>query len=238
MTVKPFDDNDALSRWAADYILEALRKKPNLTLCPASGNSPLLCYRLLAEHARQEPSLFEQIRIVQLDEFLAAGNDGRAVGDAFMREYILEPLQVHADQYLGFDINEDPEQESKRMQEQLTEWGPIDLCVLGLGLNGHLGLNEPAGELALHAHVATLQPSSQEHHMLQGTGEKPSRGITLGMGDLLHAREVLLLINGRHKQAATRELLRRRITTGFPGSLLWLHPGAVCAADREALGGE
>ena len=236
MTLKYFDDNTALSRWAADFILKALRKKPDLTVCPASGNSPLLCYQLLAEEAQKAPALFEQIRIIQLDEFLAAGKDGKGVGSDFMQKYILEPLQVSSDRYLGFDINKDPATETKRMQERLAEWGPIDLCVLGLGLNGHLGLNEPADELTLHTHVATLQPSSQEHHMLQDAKEKPSKGITLGMADLLHARQLLLLINGRHKQAATKELLRRRINTRFPGSLLWLHPAAVCAVERAALG--
>lgn len=235
MILKPFDDNELLSRWAADYVLEALRKKPDLILCPASGNSPLRCYQLLADHARREPALFEKIRIVQLDEFLTAGKDGQGVGDAFMQKYILEPLGVTSNRYLGFDIRNPPEAEIEKMKTGLSKWGRLDLCILGLGLNGHLGLNEPASELALHTHVATLQPSSQQHHMLEDAGEKPSNGITLGMGDLLHARHLLLLINGRHKQEATRQLLRRRITTEFPGSLLWLHPNAVCATDQEAL---
>lgn len=153
-----------------------------------------------------------------------------------MEEYILQPLRISADRYLGFRTGADPAEEAQRFHRQLSAWGPIDLCILGLGLNGHLGLNEPAPVLSVHTHVATLAPSSQQHHMVQDLAEKPKAGITLGMGDILHSREVLLLVNGEHKRAAMQELRKPQVSTQFPASLLWLHPNAWCGADRAAMG--
>lgn len=236
MQLLSFSDNEQLSRWIVRRLVKSLENKPDLILCPASGNSPLRAYQLLAEEAAERPFLFRDIRIVQLDEFLASGEDGRGVGDAYMRRYLLDPLQVEEARYLGFDIRNDPEKEAKKMREHLLSWGDIDICILGVGLNGHLGLLEPADELPLHAHVATLAPSSREHHMLKAATKKPEKGITLGIGDLMHAREVLLPVNGAHKQKVLTNLLEERVSTRFPASLLRLHAGAVCAADKAALG--
>lgn len=236
MQLLTFSDNEELSRWMVRRVVSALENKPDLIVCPASGNSPLRAYQLLAEEAAERPELFRHIRIVQLDEFLATGQDGRGVGEAYMQKYILEPLKVDTSRYLGFDVRNDPDQEAEKMQERLLSWGDIDVCILGVGLNGHLGLLEPAEELPLRAHVATLAPSSREHHMLKEATKKPEQGITLGIGDLLHAREVLLPVNGAHKQKALATLLEKRISTRFPASLLWLHASAVCAADKAALG--
>jgi len=236
MQLLSFSDNEQLSRWIVRRLVKALENKPDLIVCPASGNSPLQAYQLLAEEAAERPGLFRHIRIVQLDEFLTSGKDGHGVGQAYMQKYILEPLKVDAGRYLGFDVHNDPEKEAKKMRERLLSWGNIDVSILGVGLNGHLGLLEPADELPLHTHVATLAPSSREHHMLREATEKPQRGITLGIGDLMHAREVLLPVNGAHKQKVLTMLMEKRVSTQFPASLLWLHPGAVCAADRRALG--
>ena len=236
MQLLTFSDNEQLSRWIVRRLVKALENKPDLIVCPASGNSPLRAYQLLGEEAEIRPALFRHIRIVQLDEFIAQNNAGKGVGDAYMRKYLLDPLGVDSSRYLGFDVRREPEEEARRMHQRLSSWGNIDVCILGVGLNGHLGLLEPAAELPLHTHVATLAPTSREHHMLREVSEKPRKGITLGIGDLLHAREVLLPVNGTHKQKVLATLQEKRISTQFPASLLWLHPGAVCAADQDAMG--
>jgi galactosamine-6-phosphate isomerase len=106
--------------------------------------------------------------------------------------------------------------------------------VLGLGVNGHIGFNEPAAALELHAHVAQLSPASLEHAMLRQTTRRPTYGLTLGMADLLQSRDVLLLVTGAAKREALHRLLTGPIATDFPASLLQLHQNALILCDAAA----
>jgi galactosamine-6-phosphate isomerase len=99
-------------------------------------------------------------------------------------------------------------------------------------------MNEPADELIPRAHVARLAYTSLKHPMLRNLKRKPRYGMTVGMADILSSRLILLLVNGRHKRAALKRLLKPTVTTQFPASLLWLHPRAIVLCDREAAGGK
>ena len=114
--------------------------------------------------------------------------------------------------------------------------GPIDLCLLGLGLNGHLGLNEPAEHLSPSWHVTALSQDSLDHSMLEVSKVRPSFGLTLGMSDLLQSKHILLLVSGSHKKDALRKLFDKEITSFFPGSFLWLHTNVTVLCDLEAAG--
>ncbi len=112
--------------------------------------------------------------------------------------------------------------------------GPIDICILGLGMNGHLALNEPGEFLESHVHVAKLSESSLTHAMIGDMKMKPSYGLTLGMADILQSVFVLIIISGVAKKKITADFLNGNITTQLPASFLWLHPNAVCLIDKEA----
>ena len=120
------------------------------------------------------------------------------------------------------------------MQAELAKAGPIDCCVLGLGINGHLGFNEPAEYLHPGCHIARLSPTTLQHTMVGDMTSRPSYGLTLGMADILQAKMVLILISGSSKKEITREFLSERVTAELPASFLWLHPNAVCLLDRAA----
>ncbi len=114
--------------------------------------------------------------------------------------------------------------------------GPIDCCVLGLGLNGHLALNEPAPELQTNFHrAAGLTDSTLQHSMVTAMGQRPSYGLTLGMADIFQSRLILLLVSGAAKKKITLELLDRRVTTDLPASFLWLHPNTICLLDKDTV---
>ena len=150
----------------------------------------------------------------------------------------LKPLAVTEDRYFGFQSDaSDSAADCARVHQRLVNEGGIDLCLLGLGLNGHIAMNEPAPALQPFAHAAKLSEESQQHPMLSKSGSRPTHGITIGMADILGAREVLLLVSGAAKRAALQRLLRREITTDFPASFLWLHPNWTLLCDREAAAG-
>lgn len=122
------------------------------------------------------------------------------------------------------------------MSAWLAENGPIDLCVLGLGLNGHLGFNEPAKTLQPFAHVAELSATSLSHGMLADGGTRPTYGMTFGIAEILASRSILLIVQGASKREPLRRLLQPGLDPEFPGTFLWLHPRVTLICDEAAWG--
>jgi galactosamine-6-phosphate isomerase len=230
------DSYEVMSRRAEQLIVEELKQRPSLILCASAGGTPTLLYELLAARHRREPRLFGRMRVLQIDEWggLPPGTPASCASDLHVK--LLRPLAITKDRYVGFRTKaKNPEQECNRIARWLAANGPVDICILGLGLNGHVAMNEPAESLAPHAHVARLTRSSLNHAMLKQLRQKPRYGLTVGMGDILSSRTVVLLVNGRHKRAAVKRFLKPAVTTHFPASFLWLHPKTIVMCDKEAL---
>jgi galactosamine-6-phosphate isomerase len=234
MTPDVFADHQSLSHFAAEWLVERLRAWPEALLCLATGATPVLTYSLLAERLADEPKLMERMQAIKLDEWGGLAMDDPATCEQSLRGTLIEPLGL-GDRYFSFDsAATDPQAECDRVARWLAEHGPIDICVLGLGVNGHLGFNEPAGYLQPHAHVADLSPASLAHAMLQSARSRPKYGLTLGMADILQARQILLLVSGPAKREPLRRLLAGQIATEFPASLLALHGDVRIWCDSAA----
>lgn len=230
-------DYEEMSRRAEVYILSELRRRPNLVVCASAGGTPTGLYGRLASRARRDPRLFRKLRVLQVDEWGGLTKAHPASCETDLRTKLLEPLKITRDRYFGFRT-ESPNAtgECARMRDWLARNGPIDICILGLGLNGHVAMNEPSSQLVPHAHVAALTRSSLRHPMLEGLKAKPRYGLTLGMRDILSSRLVLLLVSGTHKRSALKKLLEPKVTTQFPASFMWLHPRGLVLCDRAAAG--
>lgn len=229
-------DYEAMSRHGADLLAQTLRQDPRALICLATGGSPACTYELFAEQGRREPSLCREARFVKLDEWggLAASDPSSCEG--YLRTKLVEPLGLRPEQLQGWRCQPaDPPAECRRVAAWLEANGPIDVCVLGLGLNGHLGFNEPAPALQSGPHVAKLSETSLSHSMLSGDRTAIPYGLTIGMANILQSKRVVLLVNGAHKQAALRRLATRQLTPDFPASFLWLHPAFTLIADHAAL---
>lgn len=230
------EDYGDLSRRGAAVVVQNLRANPAALLCAASGSSPLGMYKELAKTRAEDPDSFSRLRVIKLDEWGPLAADDPASCEFYVRKEVCEPLGVGAERYITFrGDSADPDAECAAFSNALQSAGPIDICVLGLGVNGHLGMNEPANWLHETAHVTELAKESQGHGMLANAWTQPRYGMTLGMGDILQSRLVLLLVSGAKKREATDHLLSRRITTQFPASLLWTHRNTIMIIDREAM---
>ena len=160
--------------------------------------------------------------------------DDPATCEHQLRTTLVTPLDLAA-QYTAFNSQpRDPEAECARIAGWLNQNGPIDICVLGLGVNGHIGFNEPAESLQRHAHLAKLSDASLGHAMLHQSRQRPTYGITLGMADILRSREILVVVSGPAKREALGRLLSAKITTAFPASLLYLHSQVTLICDVAA----
>ncbi len=230
-------DHEQMSRRAAARIARELRRRPGLLLGAATGATPTRAYARLAEMRAATPSLFRALRVLKLDEWLGLRAPHPATCQSYLRRHLLGPLGVPAARYQGFRTRpREPGAECARIGSWLARHGPIDLCVLGLGRNGHLLMNEPASSLEPGAHVARLSALTRRHSMVRALKTPPHRGLTLGLGDILRSRSILLLVSGRHKRAALARTLRGGLTTRCPASLLWLHTDVTVLCDREVVG--
>ncbi|WP_457795342.1 6-phosphogluconolactonase [Horticoccus sp. 23ND18S-11] len=224
-----------MSEAAAARLTAELRAKPTALLCLATGASPKRTYELLVARARTEPRLHAQARWIKLDEWGGLAMDDPGSCETFLRDTLLDPLGVPPERYRGWQSQPtDAQAECHAIAQWLARHGPIDVQVLGLGENGHLGFNEPAPELQRGPHVATLTRESLSHAMLRESRSQVAYGLTLGMDDILGSHRILLLVTGRHKAQQLRRLVTGEISPLFPASLLRQHQSVAIYCDAAA----
>lgn len=236
MKIQYCSNYEHMSWLAFDSIREDIKGSPNQLLCLATGNSPTGTYNKLVTFYQNHPAYFEELRIVKLDEWGGLGDDDPESCETYIRNKILLPLNIPDSRYISFQSNSAvPEEECKRVQKEINAQGPIDICLLGLGKNGHIGFNEPADSLSIGCHVGQLSATSMQHQMTNAMLDKPSYGLTLGMADILQSKKIILLVTGADKEKIIEQLLTAKITTQLPASFLWLHSNAECYLDSESL---
>lgn len=236
MKIDILNTYEELSRKAKDIIIQEIKKNRNLLLCTATGGTPTETYDLLNNEYRKNPELFEQLRIIKLDEWGGIPMNYEGTCESYLQQHLIQSLHISGSRYIGFNSNpEDPQLECMNIQDKLDKEGPIDLCILGLGMNGHLAFNEPAKFLQPNCHLAELSAMSLQHPMASEMELKPTYGLTLGMADILHSKMLLILINGSQKRKIVRKFLSKKITSSIPASFLWLHPNVICLIEKDAM---
>ncbi|WP_425145066.1 glucosamine-6-phosphate deaminase [Deinococcus sp.] len=208
---------EALALAAADFIAARVKEKPDLSLLAATGNTPMPTYAELARRVQAGEADFRRVTAVQLDEYLGLDDLSLDVGDprslwAWMARSFVEPLGIRRVVRLHAPL---------AFEAEVGELGGLDLAVLGLGPNGHLGFNEPPSPPdAPTRQVALSAKSLESNRAYWGELPVPGRAITAGMNVLLAARETLLLVSGAHKQDILRRTLEGPQTPELPASYL------------------
>jgi glucosamine-6-phosphate deaminase len=222
----------------AVFVAECLTETPALVLGLPTGRTPVPFYRaLVAEHRRGRAD-FSRATTFNLDEFLGLPRGARGTYRRFMSRHLfdhvnLDPARTH----LPDSAADDPEREARRYDAAIAAAGGLDLVVLGIGANGHIGFNEPARHLSARTTVATLRAESRLANAAAFGGawrRVPRQAISMGMGTILSARHVVLLATGAAKAGIVGKALTGPITTRVPASLLQVHPKAVVVLDRAA----
>jgi 6-phosphogluconolactonase/glucosamine-6-phosphate isomerase/deaminase len=155
---------------------------------------------------------------------------------SYLKKHLLEPMEISKDRYTGFETAADKvESEFEKMKAFIADKGPFDICILGLGKNGHIAFNEPADFLQPDFHKAVLAPSTIQHDPALSQGPEPAYGLCVGMKDIQQTKKVIFLITGKGKQEAIRQILERKISTQCPASFLWMHSNVECLIDKNSL---
>lgn len=257
MTIQRFDDEDALAAALATRVIEAIAANPELVLGLPTGRTPLAFYRELRERsslsrrrvrrsaAREGGSPkpkadidWSQVRTFNLDEFVGVGRDHPGSYRAFMQTELFEHVAIDpANIYMLDGCAADLKAECRRFEIAIADAGGIDLQILGIGANGHIGFNEPADGLCAHTHIAELeQPSREANAQLFGGDwtRVPERALSMGMGTILGARNIVMMATGAEKADAVFEMVEGLITTQLPASLLQVHPRVTVMLDETA----
>jgi glucosamine-6-phosphate deaminase len=228
----------AFGEHVAGLLADRLAARPSLVVCLPTGSTPLPAYAALPGVLARRGVDASAATVVLLDEYLGlpAGHVARC--DATLRRRLLDGLAaggVGRPRLLAFDVDEaPPDVACARLDAAIETVGGLDLVVLGLGANGHVGMNEPGTSADAPTRMVELAPSTREASIAYGATEPPTHGVTLGMATILAAREVWLLASGAHKAAILAATLDGPVTTAVPASLLRDHPGLRVIADDTA----
>jgi galactosamine-6-phosphate isomerase len=236
MQIEIINTYEELSLRASDLIIGEIKKNKRLLLCTATGGSPTGTYNLLVRKFQEQPDLFDELRVIKLDEWGGIPMEHPATCESYLKKHVTGPLHIGQDRYTGFNSNpDDPALECKNIQNKLDRGGPIDLCILGIGMNGHIAFNEPAEFLQPHCHISELSFSSLQHPMASEMKIKPAYGLTLGMAGIMYSKRILMLISGAQKGSVVKKFLSQKISSGMPASFLWLHPNVHCLIEKDAI---
>lgn len=238
MTIRRFATAASAARALALHLSRCLHQQPQLTLGLPTGRTPIPLYRELAVlHARNAVD-FAGVSTFNLDEFVGVAGSAPESYRAFMERHLfsqvnIDPRRVH---FLNGAAS-DAADECRRYERQIARAGGLDLLILGLGTNGHIGFNEPGSSLVAETHRTRLtQATRKSNAALFGNRASavPTHALSMGMGTILHARRIVLLATGPSKAAAVRRLVRGPITPQVPASFLQLHRSVEVWVDRPA----
>ncbi|REG94197.1 6-phosphogluconolactonase [Algoriphagus antarcticus] len=230
-------DYQEMSQLGTELVLREIEITPDLLFCAASGNSPAGLYELMARKHQNSHGFFDWMQVIKLDEWVGLDDESTFTSEYDIQEKLLKKLEIEDDRYISFEVEaDDPISECKRIQKELDESDGIDICILGIGINGHIALNEPADFLQPYCHVAKLHPVTLASGMIEKVGVQLTQGMTLGVGNIMDSKMVILFITGKGKKSAMDLLLKGKIRTDLPASILWLHPNVHVIVDKKSMG--
>lgn len=231
-------DYDEMSRLAADKIAAQLKAKPDCVLGLATGSTPIGLYAQLVADCKAGDISFADATTFNLDEYRGLAPDHNQSYRYFMQDNLFDHVDVDvARTHVPDGANPDAQAACDAYEAAIEEAGGIDLQLLGLGHNGHIGFNEPCDFFPAKTHGVVLTPMTREANsrlFAGGIDEVPTEALTMGIGTIMAARSVLLVVSGEGKAAILREVLQGPVTPQVPASILQFHPSVTVVADEAA----
>lgn len=229
---------EALSRKAADLIAAQVIIKPDCVLGLATGSTPEGTYKELVSRYEDGTLDFSQVSSVNLDEYKGLSGDNDQSYRYFMNHHLFDHVNIDKSRtHVPNGLEPDSGKACDEYNAQIKAMGGVDLQLLGIGGNGHIGFNEPCDEFIVGTHCVDLAQSTIEANarFFSSIDEVPRQAYTMGIGNIMAARKVLLLASGRGKAQAIYDTCFGPVTPKVPASVLQLHPDVVIIADEEAL---
>lgn len=231
-------DYDDLSRKAANVISAQVLLKPDCVLGLATGSTPIGTYKQLIEWYEKGDLDFSAAKSVNLDEYRGLTKDNDQSYYYFMYNNLFKHININMENTNVPDGTEpDSEKECSRYENVIEAYGGVDLQLLGLGHNGHIGFNEPDKDFPRTTHCVDLTQSTIEANkrFFASVDDVPKQAYTMGIGTIMKARKILLVVSGADKAQILHDVLCGPVTPEVPASILQLHSDVIVVADEAAM---
>ena len=238
MRIYEVKNYEEMSRKAANVISAQVITKPNCVLGLATGSTPIGAYKQLIEWYNKGDLDFSEVRSVNLDEYKGLTADNDQSYAYFMRTNLFDHINIKKENTnIPDGLEPDIEKECSRYNSVIDALGGVDLQLLGLGNNGHIGFNEPADAFANGTHCVTLAESTIQANarFFESIEDVPTQAYTMGIRNIMQAKSILLVASGEAKADALYKSLFGPITPEVPASILQLHSNVTIVADEAAL---
>jgi len=239
MKIIEVNDYQQMSQVAAEYIMKKVTDNPAIHLGLATGGTPSEMYKNLIEDHKQNGTSYEHVTTFNLDEYIGLSGENPNSYRFYMDNHLFNHINIDKRKtHIPLGNTTDSQAECNRYEQLINENG-IDLQILGIGQNGHIGFNEPGTSFSSKTHVVTLAPSTIQANarFFKTIEEVPTKAITMGISTIMKSKEILLLVSGESKKDAVNKLINGEIDEKFPASVLKNHPYVTIIADKAAVSG-
>ena len=230
------DTYEMMSKQAADEVIEVMQSRKQPLICTASGDSPAGLYKEFVERAGKKQLDASGWFFVGLDEWVGMNENDEGSCRYHLNQQLFDPLQVAGDKICFFDGRAvDLQAECEQTEDFIHEHGGIDVAILGVGMNGHVGMNEPGTSANTHSQIINLDATTQKVGQKYFKKEQRlTEGITLGVATLMEADTIILLVSGKHKAEIVQKIIEDEISEKLPATLLRKHPALKIYLDADA----
>jgi len=233
-----YDSCPELSARTAELICDIINDKPDSLLCFPAGETAIETYRNLTGLNKAGKVSFSRCRVVGLDEWLGLGMMRKENCFAFLRRHLFDNIDLNESNLCFFNGESIyPEQECTKTDNFIRQYGPIHMMLLGAGMNGHLGLNEPGTPFGLYSHIVELDETTKKMGQ-KYFSERVSllKGITLGIKHVMESHNVILQICGAKKSKVVERIINGEVSQEFPASVIGIHKNSYLLLDRDSAG--
>lgn len=237
MKILTFNSEEQVNEAGAAIIASIIQTKSTAVLGLATGGTPVGIYKHLVQTYERGLVSFKNVTTFNLDEYVGIAPDHHQSYSHYMYENLFNHVDIEATQTnIPLGLASDLQEECRRYEQLIENAGSMDIQLLGLGHNGHIGFNEPATNLSSHTHAVELAEATKAANARFFTAEEevPSHAITMGVSTILKSKMLLLVVKGEDKAEIVKHALTGPITTDCPASLLQTHPNLVVLLDTGA----
>jgi glucosamine-6-phosphate deaminase len=238
MQVIIYDDAKGVADNAAEWVTTLLKEKKNPVLGLATGSTPISLYRVLVQQYQAGQTSFANATTFNLDEYFDIADENPQSYRSFMQQHLFDHVDI--DQNKTFLPNcksgQNPREQGIAYENAISQAGGIDLQILGIGANGHIGFNEPSSSLASRTRIKTLtqQTLTDNSRLFAADEVQPTLAMTMGIATIMDARYVLLMATGKNKAQAVKSMITGSVSAHCPASILQMHENAIILLDKEA----
>lgn len=228
---------DEMSKVAANEMAESIKSNPEIVLGLATGGTPVGMYKELIKMYNEGELDFSKVTSINLDEYVGLSGDHDQSYRYFMNTNLFNHINIDKNKtFVPNGLAENIEEECKSYDARIQEMGGIDVQLLGLGANGHIGFNEPGEELSVGTHLTDLKESTIEANarFFDSIDDVPREAITMGLGGIMKAKKIMVIASGEGKAEVVKAMMSGKITTEIPATMLQMHSNVVLIVDEDA----